>query len=420
MSRYLLAAVFLLSVGLSLSGADWLRFRGPNGSGVAEGPLPPIDPKTPLWKVPVPGKGAGSPIVVGGKVYLQSATEDGARRLLICLDGASGKTEWIKELPGEKAPTHALNTLASSTPASDGERLYCVWWDGTAMSVHGYDLSGKELWSDTLGPFKSQHGVGHSPIVHKGKVFVCYDQDGESSVVAVDARSGTRLWTAARKPERACYNTPVILEEPGKPAALIITSTHSIDSYDPDSGKVNWHYTIKWPAGATVLRSVGGQVLTNGLVIAYYGEGGGKGTRYAVAVKTNGSGDVTATGKAWESKKGTPYVPAILAKDGLLFWAYDSGGKVLCADAKTGKPVWDEQVYKQDSGAVYSSPILVGDQLVIVSELGQVAIMKAGRTFDEPTLVKLGEKEKFYASPAFADSRLYIRGMTNLYCFGKK
>jgi outer membrane protein assembly factor BamB len=46
--------------------------------------------------------------------------------------------------------------------------------------------------------------------------------------------------------------------------------------------------------------------------------------------------------------------------------------------------------------------------------------MKAGRTFDEPTLVKLGEKEKFYASPAFADSRLYIRGMTNLYCFGKK
>lgn len=415
MRRLVLLACFTLLTLSPAPAADWARFRGPNGSGVADGKLPPIDPKAPLWKVPVPGKGAGSPIVVGGKVYLQSATTDGSKRLLLCLDAATGKTEWIKELPGQKAHTHDLNTLASSTPASDGEQLYCVWWDGAAVSLAAYDLAGKELWSQSLGSYKSQHGVGHSPVVYKGKVFVNFDQDGAASIVAFDAKTGSKVWAADRKPERACYTTPAILERPGKPAALIVYSTHAFTSYDPDTGKVNWNYTIKWPAGLTVLRTIGGPVLVGDMAIGYFGEGGGKGSRYAVAVKTDGTGDVTGTAKVWDTRKGTPYVPCILAKGDYLFWVYDVGGQMYCAEAKTGKPVWDEKVFK---GAAYASPVLVGDDILAIAESGQVAVIKAENKFTEPTLTDLGEK--VYASPAVADGKVFIRGEKHLYCFGKK
>lgn len=416
MIRFALPSVFALAFSLTLSGADWPRFRGPNGTGVAEGKMPEIDPKKPLWKVAVPGKGVGSPIVVGGKVYLQSASEDGTKRLLVCLDASTGKTDWVKDRPGEKAHTHDLNTLASSTPACDGEQLYCVWWDGTAVSVQCYDLSGKELWSKSLGSYQSQHGVGHSPAVYGGKVFVNFDQDGKSVMVALDAKTGAEVWSAPRKPGRqACYSTPVILEQPGKPAAVVVVSTYAIDSYDPDTGKVNWHYTIEW--SGSVLRAVGGPVLAGGLVIGHFGVGGGK-DQYMVAVKTDGTGDVTATGKAWEIKNGVPYVPCLLAKGDYVFWAYDLGGRIYCAEAKSGKPVWNEQVFKQDKKAVYASPVLVGDQLLVISYYGQVAVLKADKEFNEPAMTDLGEKVS--ASPAVADGRVFIRGEKNLYCFGKK
>src|SRR4029078_8787369 len=132
----------------------------------------------------------------------------------------------------------------------DGEQIYCVWWDGSAMSVQAYSLNGDEKWSQTLGPYKGQHGVGHSPAVYKGKVFVNYDLELSAEAVALDAKTGTKLWTAPRQgAKQNCYTTPVILEHPGKPAGVVVVSSYAIDSYDPDTGKVQWHYTIDWPKG---------------------------------------------------------------------------------------------------------------------------------------------------------------------------
>lgn len=416
MLRLCLGFSLALSLALSLTAADWTRFRGPNGSGVAEGTLPTIDPKAPLWKIALPGKGSGSPIVVAGKLFLQSSNLEETKRVLLCYDAVTGKPLWTKDHPGQPVKkgidgVHALNTVASSTPASDGERVYCVWWDGVAVSVNAYDLNGKDLWEQPLGSFKAQHGVGHSPAVYKGKVFVNFDQDGQAVVVAFDAKTGMKAWSAPRKPERACYTTPMVLEQPGKPGAVVVFSTHEIDSYDPDTGKVNWHYSIE----SNKLRAVGTPVLAGDLLIGYFGEGGGTGSRYAVAVKADGTGDVTGTAKAWDKRKDTPYVPSLLVKGDYLYWVYDKGGVVYCAEAKTGKVVWNQQILKGDT---YSSPILVGDQIVAIAESGQIAVLKADKTFAEPTLTDLGEK--VYATPAFADGKLYIRGDKSLFCFGKK
>src|SRR5215207_7310347 len=121
MTRICLLSSLTLALTLALSqfgadAADWPRFRGPNGTGIAEGPLPDIDPAKPLWKVKIPGKGVGSPIVVGGKVYLQAASPDGKTRTLYCI-GADGKVDWTKDMAGSVGGTNPKNSLASGTPA---------------------------------------------------------------------------------------------------------------------------------------------------------------------------------------------------------------------------------------------------------------------------------------------------------------
>jgi outer membrane protein assembly factor BamB len=410
MTRLLVCSLSSLTLTLTLAHAgDWPRFRGPNGTGVAEGALPEIDAKKPLWKTALPGKGNGSPIVAGGKVYLQTAAADGKSRALVCVNAADGKVEWAKEVPAEKGKTHPKNSMASGTPACDGQRLYCQWWDGSGVSLHAYDLSGKELWNASLGGYVSQHGPGFSPVVHGGLVFVNVDDDQRAELVAFDAKSGEKKWVAGRKHNRASYSTPFVLQRPGKPAELVLGTTTAITSYDPDSGKVNWDFPIAWPKGQMPLRVVGSPIYAAGVIAMSCGDGSG--SRYMVAVDPEGKKPT----KVWELKKETPYVPCVLAKGDKLFWIGDKG-IATCADARTGKPVGSETVFA--SSDVTASPVLAGDKILMVSEKGEVAVVKAEKDFEELARAPLGER--VYASPAVADGKVFIRGEKHLFCFGKK
>lgn len=409
MSRLLLSGLALALTLTLATGADWPRFRGPNGSGTVDGPLPEIDPKKPLWKVELGGgKGVGSPIIVAGKLYVQSASADGKARVLAAFDAATGKELWRKEVPGATAKAHAKNSLASGTPACDGSQLYCAWWDGSGVSLAAYDLTGKEQWSASLGGYVSQHGPGFSPMVHDGLVFVNVDDDQHAELIAFDAKTGQKKWIAPRKHVRACYTTPFILERPGKGAELILGTTTAVTSYEPATGKVNWEYPIAWPKGDMPLRVIGHPVYAGGLLVVYCGDGGG--SRYMAAIDP----EKKTPAKVWDLKKETPYVPCVLVKGDKLFWIGDKG-IATCAEAKTGKALWAERVFNSD---VTASPVLVGDKILMVSEKGEVAAVKAEKEYEEPVKVSLGEG--VFASPAVADGRVYIRGVNTLFCFGKK
>lgn len=414
MRRLLLPSCVMLALTLSLSPAsDWPRFRGPNGTGVAEGTLPAIDAKSAMWKTALPGRGVSSPIVVGGKLFVQSASEDGSKRMLLCINAADGKTLWTKELPGKKVGTHAKNSLASATPAGDGERVYCVSWDGDTLTLLAFDVAGKELWSQPLGGFVSQHGPGHSPVVYNGLVFVSVDEDGDKGghalLSAFDARTGDKKWAVARKPYRASYSTPFLLERPGKPAELVLGTTTAISSYEPATGKVLWSYPIAWPAGQMPLRVVGSPIYANGLIVCCCGDGGG--SRYMIAIDPDGQQPT----KVWDVNKGpTPYVPCTLVKGDLLFWIADNG-IACCADTKTGKRLWEERISNKE---VTASPVMVGDEILVIAEPGQVFVLKADKEFDLVRKTDLGQAVA--ASPAVADGKVYVRGATHLFCFGKK
>ncbi len=409
--RRLALAVVLTSSAVGLA-ADWARFRGPNGTGTVAGPLPEIGPKTTLWKVPIPGKGVSSPIIVSGKVFLQSAADDGKKRFLLCLDAASGKTEWTKEVIGHTAKKHPKNSFASGTPASDGTLVYCAWWDGDAMSLSAYDFAGNEKWSQSLGSYISDHGAGHSPAVYDGIVYLNMDGSkdlgGHATLVAFDAATGQKKWSVERPAHRASFSTPFVWERPGKGTEVVVGTTTEVSGYDPATGNTNWAYPIEWSSGKMKLRVVGSPVAAGGLIVCYTGDGGG--ARYTIGIDPSGP----APKKVWDLSRNTPYVPCMLAKNDLLYWVADNG-IAACAEAKTGTVLWEERLGSVD---VTASPLMAGDEILAIADKGQFFAFKAGREFE---LVRKGDiGEPVSASPALVDGKLYIRGASHLFCFGAK
>jgi outer membrane protein assembly factor BamB len=394
-------------------GSPWPRFRGPNGMGIVadrDVPVQWTDKEGVLWKTALPGLGNSSPIVWGEQMFLQSATQDGKERLLLCLNVADGKILWSQSIPGSRAHINPKNSWASSTPATDGQRIYTLFWDGAKVFVHAFDFQGKHLWSHDLGRFTSQHGPGTSPIVHEDMVFVANDQDGASAVYALDARDGKVVWQAARPAFRACYSVPCLLEKPGQPTQLIVASTAGITSYNPSNGSVNWKYS--WTFTGMALRTVACPVCTDGLVFANSGDGSG--ARHLIAVKSGGTGDVSATNLAWEWRKNRPfpYVPTMLTWGDHLYFVNDRGD-AGCVVAKTGDVVWTEHLCE----AITASPVLIDGKIYAISEDGVVYVFEAAPSFKLLAKNTLGEPVS--ASPAVANNRLFIRTKTHLLCIGK-
>src|SRR5262245_53664789 len=249
-----------LLLGCALAaGANWPRFRGPNGTGVADDKDVPVQwaAQDVLWKAPLAGGGPSSPIVWGNRVFVQAATP--SQRMLVCLDADKGKVVWTKKVAGKRGKTHPRSSLASSTPCTDGERVYTVFWDGSGLALVAYDFAGKLVWEKDLGPFKSQHGPGLSPVVYDGKVFVNNDQDGSAVLLAFDAKTGKPACQAKPPAYRACYSTPFLYEPPGADPQLIVTSTTRLSGYDPKTGDEIWKFT--WSHPGMPLRTVASAIV---------------------------------------------------------------------------------------------------------------------------------------------------------------
>jgi outer membrane protein assembly factor BamB len=398
--------------------ADWPRFRGPNGTGVSADKDVPIqwsEKEGILWKTPIPGHGNSSPIVWGDRLFIQSAADDGSQRWLFCLNAVSGEILWKQAAPGKSAHTHDKNTLASSTPATDGERVYCVFWDGKDLLLSAYDFKGDRVWNRDLGSFASEHGAGVSPIVYDGKIFLADDQ-GEKidkplpcAVMAFNAKDGTDVWKAPRPSFRACYSTPFILGDEKSKAELIVASTAGVTSYNPADGSENWNYV--WTFSDHPLRTVASPILAGGLVIANAGEGG-KG-RNLVALRPGGKGDVTKTNLAWQDERSYSYVPTLLASGDHLYCVNDDGF-ASCHVAKTGEEVWTKRL----NGKVTASPVLIDGKIYAINEDGDAYVFPASpKEYRLLATSSLGER--VFSTPAVSNNRLYIRGKDNLICIGK-
>ncbi|MBY0528374.1 MAG: PQQ-binding-like beta-propeller repeat protein [Gemmataceae bacterium] len=409
----LVGCCWMLSDDPEAEAANWARFRGPNGTGVATDTEIPVEfgtEKGVVWKVPTTGVGNSSPIVWGDNIFLETATPDGKERALVCLSTKDGKPKWTKSISSSKGKTHPKNSLASGTPATDGERIYAPFWDGKNVFLYAFDFKGNKLWDRDLGAFESQHGAGSSPVVHGDKVFYNHDQDGAAVIIALDAKNGKTAWEKKRKAFRTCYSTPFILERTDGGAELVVASTAGLTGYNPADGVENWNWVWDFKP-AKPLRTVGSPIVSNGLVLA--GSGDGDGTRHLVAVKLGGKGDISKDALAWDKRKGSAYVPTMLAAGDHIYYVNDNG-MAGCYSAKNGEEPWSERL----GGSFSASPLLIDGKVYAFAEDGNVFVFAAAPKYQLLAKNVLGEV--IFATPAVADNRLYIRTKSNLYCIGKK
>jgi len=269
-------ALFLLTFTASaLFAADqqngWARFRGPNGDGKANASLPESwKEEDYAWKSTLPGGGSSSPVLWGDKVFLLCADNATARRSIVCLRTTNGSILWTRDYESSPFTKNRDNSYASSTPAVDDQRVYAYWTTPDEISVRALDHSGKELWMRNLGKYKSQHGGGTSPIVYQGRLIFNNDQDGDSSLLALDVADGHTRWEIKRHADRAAYATPFVRDSQGQAEEMVFaSSSHGLTGVDPVKGCVNWEYTNAFPQ-----RVVGSPIFAAGLIIGACGEGG--------------------------------------------------------------------------------------------------------------------------------------------------
>ncbi len=392
---YLLCICLAVSSFNSLSAADWLRFRGPNGSGLAvEDELPTnwTEGENIAWRVKLPGRGISGPIVVGDRVLLTCSSGFRQDRLhLLCVDTGDGAVRWERQLWATgRTMTHPSICPASPTPVSDGEHIFAYF---STNDVACFDLDGNLLWLRGLMmdyPNASNSlGLASSPLVVGETLVVAIENDSQSLAVGLSAKTGESLWKIDR-PSKAAWTSPILAENDGDPVVLL-QSGAKLTAHDPRTGKEVWRYD----QGCSTVSS---SVVAEGIVY----------------VPSNGMTALRPTDSLagpevlWQNNRLSASTATPLVYEGKLLAV--SGSILKCGDAQTGKPLWQTRLNGKFSG----SPVVAGGQLYLFNEdgVGQVIDLTSAR----PRAVVAGELgETILCSPAVADGALYVRSDHSLW-----
>jgi outer membrane protein assembly factor BamB len=397
--------LFFFSATLSLHAENWPQWRGPRLDGTStEKAIPTIwsANENVVWKTPLPGSGHASPIVWGDRVFTVAADENSNERLLLCLDRNDGRLLWrsvVITAPPEKI--HRLNSHASSTPATDGERVFTAFLDNDQVVVAAHDFAGKPVWLERPGRFSSMHGFCSSPIVYGDKVIVNCDHDGDGYIVALARADGRELWRIERPNKTRSYCVPIIREAAGR-TQMVLSGSKCVASYDPDSGKLLW--IVDGPTEQFVASLVFNDRAGVFFLTAGYPE------HHILAIRPDGSGNVTETAIAWRTTRGAAYVPSPIAAGEWCLVVSDSG-VAHCFAAASGDLAWQERLGEQHASLVSANGLVY-----FLNDKGVTHVVRPGPKYELLARNELGEDT--FASPALSDGRIFIRGERTLFCIG--
>ncbi len=411
--RSVLLGVLLAGV---VQGQEWTRFRGPNGQGISPARTMPVKwtERDYNWRVKLPGGGHGSPVIWEDKVFVTCEAPQSPGGMLLALDVSDGHTLWSARYKLTAYRHHADNSLATSTPVVDAERIYVLWQTSDEVILASLDHDGWPIWRRDFPGVYSRFGPGPSPALFDDLVVFSHEHWGsgpeggkhQSTWVALDCNTGQTRWTTKRDNTEISYSTPCIYSPDGHEPQLIFTSwSHGVTGLEPQTGKVIWEVASALPA-----RVVSSPVIAGDLLIGTCGKGGA-GLQLA-AVRPGLADNPEQAGLVYKlTGKSAPYVPTPLAKDGLLFTFHDQGD-VSCLRMETGQVLWCEK----PGGRFYGSPIWVDGLLYCINRAGDVVVMKAAATYELLAVNSLGEKSQ--ATPAVADGRMYLRTYSHLISIG--
>jgi outer membrane protein assembly factor BamB len=424
----------LIAVGISaatVDANDWLRFRGPNGSGVIVG-----DAKMPVrwsptqnikWKTELPGPGVSCPIVVGNKVFVRCYSGYGVernnpgdinnlKRHLVCVDAASGNILWNKTVDavqpedpytGAGVPAHGY---ASSTPTSDGQNVYVFFGKTGALA---FDLQGNQLWQTKLGTESDPRrwGSAASPILFEDLLIVTASSESQA-LVALDKNTGKEVWRQEAKGLDSLWGTPTLVETKEGTQELVVGVAGEIWGLNPKNGKLRWYCD----AGESDQASISA-VANDGIV--YFMGGRDAGT---IAVRTGGTGNVTDTHVVWTGRETGRFASPVVFEGEF----YSIGNNIISHnDAKTGEPSGQARLSSTQGnsggarrgGIDYASPIIANGKLYYLKGNGEMFVLDANDDLKQIAVNRLSnESESFASTPGVSDGSLFIRSDKNLYC----
>ena len=375
-------------------------FRGPFGNGVSIHKNIPVSwdgakGRKVIWKVKVPKPGYNSPVIWNDKVFVTGA--DSKAEIVFCYDLATGKLLWQKDagkIPGSPAarPDVSQDTgLSPSTVVVDGQRVFAIFPTGDIVCL---DMDGKAIWSKNIGVPDNHYGHASSLIALKDKLFIQYDSNKGGRIIALNVLNGNTIWDIRRKTQIS-WSSPVIMYLNNK-TQLVTTANPLVAGYDTENGKELW--SVDCMAGEVAPSVCYG----GGLVFA------GNDNAKLVAIQPG-----TPAKILWETDEYLPEVSSPVVSDGLLIGC-TSSGMMACYDAKSGKKQWEN-----DFGTgFFSSPVITEGKIYATDMSGKTHILKVGREKKIIGEASLGEKA--YATPAFTDGKIILRGVNNLYCIGDK
>ena len=391
----------------SLRAENWPMWRGPRLDGTsAEQGLPTKWSATEniVWRTELPGEGHASPIVWGEKVFTVASKTGTEERLLLCLDGKTGAILWqTVVLQSGAEQIHRLNSRASSTPATDGERVFTAFLDNREVVVAAHDFAGKPLWQERPGAFASKHGFCSSPILFQDKVIVNCDHDGDGYIVAFARADGRELWRIDRPNKTRSYCVPIIREVAGR-TQMVLSGSKCVTSYDPQTGKLLW--IIDGPTEQFVASLVFNDRAQLFFLTAGFPE------HHILAIRPNGSGNVTDSAVAWRTTRGAAYVPSPISA-GDWFLVTSDSGIAHCFAAKSGDLAWQERLGEQ-----HASIVLADGLAYFLNDAGVMNVVRPGPTFELVAKNELGER--CYASPAISEGQIFLRTEKALLCIGGK
>ena len=399
--------------------AHWPQWRGPFFNGMARGDAPTAwsDTSNIKWKTQIPGRGYSTPAIWGDRIFVTTAIPTGTgagpvvehRFDVLALDRKTGKIVWqrtAKVATPHEGYHRAYGSFASNSPATDGKYVYASFG---SRGIYAYDFNGKLIWEKDLNvqmKMRLAFGEGSAPLLVCERLFLVFDHEAESFIVALDKRNGKELWRAARD-ERSSWSTPLAIDHGGR-TEIVVSATKKVRSYDPETGKVLWE------SAGLGANAIPVPVYQNGMVYVMSGYRDPK----LMAIKLGKQGDLTGTDAiVWSHTRGLSYTASPVLYDNKLYVVTDNGF-ISVFNATTGEPYY-AQTRLPKAYNLKASPVGANGKLYLATEDGDVVVLKMGEKLEVIATNHLTD-EVFIATPVIAAGELFLRGQNTLFCISGK
>ena len=418
-------------------GNNWTHWRGPHNTGAARGGNPPLEwseTHNIKWKSEIPGTGHATPIVWEDRLILLSAVQTEKKKeggeneepgleqqwmspvttdfvhrfVVISVNRDNGSIIWQttvrEELPFSH--THEFGSWASNSPVTDGEYIYAYFG---SHGLYCLDMTGRIRWERDLGRMEKvmSFGEGSSPVLHKEKLVVLRDHEGQSTLHVLDKYTGKIIWEMDRD-EVSSWSTPLVVEYRDQ-VQLITSATGRVRGQDLDTGD------LIWECSGMTRNVIPSPVYSGGLV---YVMSGFRGNALFAIDLSKASGDITGTDAiVFHHGENTPYAPGPALAGERLYFLKGNNGYLTCMGALDGKVYYSNQKLEGINN-IFASPLATDGRVYITGTDGTTCVVKQGNEFE--LLARNELDDSFYASPVVIGEDLYLRGTKSLYCISLK